>query len=670
MSKIIRDAICLATEKEVKSVLLMDSQSLSTDRNSFCRENELSYYVIINTWLLMLKDYTGFSFLSVKERICKHGLVSTIGYFNEAAELVINRDDETLKEDYGLAYTIMREVQSKLGHLPIYNFEGKNVGLETMATVLQLFRYPKRMSPLHTDLLRNQCLSDFNAEQNRLKLLQRREHSPFIVDYVRHQIQNILDWNAIIDDISNISMSDIEFTHGVGVNAASNIVSKLSALNKTHPSYFDAILLNRDIACKDEPTTNMYFRSNGKSYPCHIAKVIAVPKNYKANRIIAMEDTYRQAYAHRMFSIICSNLPDCINIYDQSRNQELARQGSKDQSLATIDLSHASDDIMVSTVHELFPSSLVYYLEKVRPTHYMIDGEVRLLHSFMTMGNSLTFIIETILFWAIASAACAFAGVQGPVSAYGDDIICPSEAATTVCEFLSYFGFTPNSSKTYSTGYFRESCGAEYLNGIDVSNYYAPRFPIMGTLGERCTLSEKVQFDGYTSEYSDTSTRLVALQKKLITFCPAASHLLREIILEANPRMTTSLIGETCDDLWGYDEVAFTRKLPAGLIECEDQRFMYSIHSRDHAPQLGSKQVRKRTLRRTDSDITEKVHLHPVTKQVKGKTVDSDLYDLYRYSQFLKRGPVYDDELSRLLGVSSPDITIERASGFIKLIWR
>jgi hypothetical protein len=92
------------------------------------------------------------------------------------------------------------------------------------------------------------------------------------------------------------------------------------------------------------------------------------------------------------------------------------------------------------------------------------------------MGSALCFPIEAMVFTTIV-----FLGIQrkmarrlsprdlvrfrGKVRVYGDDIIVPTDCATSVVGELEAFGLKVNSAKSFWTGRFRESCGADYYQG-------------------------------------------------------------------------------------------------------------------------------------------------------------------------------------------------------------
>lgn len=169
------------------------------------------------------------------------------------------------------------------------------------------------------------------------------------------------------------------------------------------------------------------------------------------------------------------------NLNDQSINRSLARQGSFDGSLATIDLSSASDTINTVVVRALLPSEWFEYLNDIRSHSVRIDEETFRTAMFSSMGNGFTFELESLLFWSLMKTVSYFRGNRGAVSVYGDDLIVPSEDYETYLWVLGQFGFLPNAKKSFGTGLFRESCGGHYLAGEDVTPFYLKKPPILLT---------------------------------------------------------------------------------------------------------------------------------------------------------------------------------------------
>lgn len=199
-----------------------------------------------------------------------------------------------------------------------------------------------------------------------------------------------------------------------------------------------------------------------------------VPKNAKTYRSIVIEPLLNSFGQKGIGSYLKSRLALAgIDTSDQTRNQQLARQGSTTGSLATIDLSMASDTISKELVASLLPLDWFSFLSQFRTGKVEYRGEIIELEKFSSMGNAFTFELETLIFYALAWSVCDFLHLPtGWVSAYGDDIIVPSEAYTLLDWVLRVCGFTVNQAKSFSVGPFRESCGADYWRGIDIRPYY------------------------------------------------------------------------------------------------------------------------------------------------------------------------------------------------------
>jgi len=172
-----------------------------------------------------------------------------------------------------------------------------------------------------------------------------------------------------------------------------------------------------------------------------------------------------------------NHIRDClrrinINLNDQSINSSLARIGSIDGSLATLDLSSASDSISSGLVALLLPECWYTLLDSIRCPVTIIDGEEHRNEMFSSMGNGFTFELESLIFYALTRAVTYFGRYSGRVSVYGDDIICPSSAFADLEWVLSYFGFSLNRDKSFADGPFRESCGGHYHDGYDITPFY------------------------------------------------------------------------------------------------------------------------------------------------------------------------------------------------------
>ncbi len=198
-------------------------------------------------------------------------------------------------------------------------------------------------------------------------------------------------------------------------------------------------------------------------------RIAFVPKSPKTFRTIGVEPLLNSMGQLAIGDYIAKRLLRVgIDIRDQSKNKNLARLGSITGDLATLDLSSASDTISYELVWHLLPPDWALFLSSLRTSKYEVpSGEVLHLEKFSSMGNGFTFPLETLIFWALCSSVSS-----SPVSTYGDDIIIATADFDAAVDILTFAGFQPNKSKSFSEGPFRESCGGDYFLGIDIRPVY------------------------------------------------------------------------------------------------------------------------------------------------------------------------------------------------------
>ncbi|UJQ85229.1 MAG: replicase [Perrunavirus faecadaptatum] len=243
--------------------------------------------------------------------------------------------------------------------------------------------------------------------------------------------------------------------------------------------YFDALL---DLTpCWARSVTEQTFRLGRdpiRVVPGNV--VFTVPKSDDIDRAAAKEPDINMFLQKSCGEFIRRRLRTVgIDLNDQSRNQELARRGSIDGSLATLDLSSASDSVTWKLVLELLPIDWFRVLSDIRSERGLVDGEWHEWATMSTMGNGFTFELESLIFWALARSAAYYFGTPGVISVYGDDIIVPSKLAKPLMSLLGYCGFIVNPDKSFWTGRFRESCGAHWFEGSEVTPFYC-RKPLAG----------------------------------------------------------------------------------------------------------------------------------------------------------------------------------------------
>lgn len=209
------------------------------------------------------------------------------------------------------------------------------------------------------------------------------------------------------------------------------------------------------------------------------ARIVCVPKDSRGPRIISCEPRefqyIQQGLMRKLYDRIESHplTSRKVNFTDQEINRDLARVGSIDRSLATIDMKEASDRVSLELVRKLFPPRWVEAFEACRSTTTtMPDGTVVELAKFAPMGSAVCFPVEALTFWALLRPHL------GPdVWVYGDDIVISNDDFEKATLILESFGLLVNVRKSLHKGFFRESCGGDFLHGFDIG-YVKLRKPL------------------------------------------------------------------------------------------------------------------------------------------------------------------------------------------------
>lgn len=226
------------------------------------------------------------------------------------------------------------------------------------------------------------------------------------------------------------------------------------------------------------------------------ARLLAVPKTLKGPRMIASEPVAHQYIQLGLMRWIRENIPgplrNSIDFRDQTASQRLCSWASISQSLATVDLSAASDRLSCWLVERIFRKnpSFLEALHACR-TRWLVNatgvGEPYFLtlRKYAPMGNGTTFPVQSVIYTIITMAAVLYElgwkvshetlsrlAKRGCIRVFGDDIILPSFAVPTLALLLTHFELKVNVAKSHYVGAFRESCGYDAFNGEDVSPLY------------------------------------------------------------------------------------------------------------------------------------------------------------------------------------------------------
>lgn len=165
----------------------------------------------------------------------------------------------------------------------------------------------------------------------------------------------------------------------------------------------------------------------------------------------------------------------------QDIHRIMARQASLTGRLATLDLTDASDLVCYQFVRLVMPDDWFQVLCATRSAFTLVKGKWVKVEKFSSMGNGFTFELMTLILLSVADTLCQKHGVKVKIgenlSVYGDDIIVPIQIVPDFLACLSFLGLKLNVRKTFTSGSFRESCGGDYFDGIDVSPFYLKEFP-------------------------------------------------------------------------------------------------------------------------------------------------------------------------------------------------
>jgi len=222
-------------------------------------------------------------------------------------------------------------------------------------------------------------------------------------------------------------------------------------------------------------------------------KVITVPKTQKAPRIIAIEPCCMQYAQQGVRDYLYETIQSYaltkwhVNFTSQEVNRTLALEASATGQYSTIDLSDASDRVPRDLALGMFRTNpdLREAIEACRSSSAELpDGRViSPLRKFAAMGSALCFPVEAMYFYTICVMAILEARklsktfqnifeVSRDVYVYGDDIIVPSTNADVVVIALQKYHCKVNTTKTFVTGKFRESCGMDAYDGKQVTPVY------------------------------------------------------------------------------------------------------------------------------------------------------------------------------------------------------
>lgn len=275
------------------------------------------------------------------------------------------------------------------------------------------------------------------------------------------------------------------------------------------------------------------------------ARLISVPKNSTARRTITIEPLLKQFCQQGLNTVLrdniskCAVLSNCLALTDQSKNQQLALEGSLYGNWATIDLKSASDLMSQKLVKLVFGSKEAFYslMMESRSSHVDTKEKTYELAKFAGMGNALTFPVQSVVFAILGICSILDYAGRKPtwgsvrrasrrLRVYGDDIIIDTKYAHQVVSWLEQCGLKVNTDKSFLGGYFKESCGVDAFKGVDVTPLYLRHRPDNAST-EPSALKSLVEFSNHmwlNCYYKTATVVRDEVEERLKTSLPLVSQ--------------------------------------------------------------------------------------------------------------------------------------------------
>lgn len=594
--------VTLMPKDVTDQICAFDSQNYWESQKDYVKDNAFSYYVVCNSWLLVAKEIVGDRWTMLFDVISHHGLLEAIGWADGASKSIIRN------EEIPLGIPVFARMVSTI---------------KSKRERLQLLRFPKRFS-LQCQQLEDLSLDDFFISNRMCKNF-------FVNDDLTYKGKAQHDVRAVLERIlAGYNGDDIGFNgafSGGACSDAKTYVEKMSVYCGCHNSYMSTLY---PLVCGKRDFVTYDARFGQRTiHP------IGVPKSFNKARIIAPEECSRQWYMQdmrqRLENCISENgFLDYLDIHDQSKSRDLCDIGSRTGNLATVDLHAASDRLSRNVCCKLLPSSVYEDLITWLPRYFTRDGKSKIrVHMLASAGSAVTFVIESCIFLAIAIVATEYTQAYYTVKlhqprTYGDDFIVDSRVYGYLIWLLELLGLEVNEGKSYA-GYdllYREACGAEFEEGIDLTSVYFPR---------------KVLSITTQSNKATTISSLIDLQHRVYDRFPQLARYLGYLVRSYIPEMTSHYPGTMCDDLW--EEVPIIQPYQISL-ESKGPRYVRLDLFKD------PKAVSLPTYREKHFKLTvvyQHVDLTPKQR---------DDFHMQMYVDFLRHGPRYLSLLDELLGVS------------------
>jgi hypothetical protein len=506
-------------------------------------------------------------FKTVKAKKWKKAYPSFLGnlvqFLSDDAGFVIYESDPVRRERQQFAYRAISTICQTFGAK--YEIPLPKEVIE--AQVRETFRFDAEETFSYDDLL----------------VFLESEHAP-ILDYVRDTIRQVFEpYNHIgvfEDDEGSVMWGehghqfeplDAVPRHGTGAVSYPCEPHEKYTNFMGFPPHFKSLGEYEDMLyLPGEATVDSATASYGRKERYDLAiggvgRLEFVPKNAEKARGINLEMKEhmfpQQIFRDTLYAWLESHplTKGHVNFHDQTVNQRLALEASRTGKYATVDITEASNSVTRVHVDNTFDDvEILGLLNSLRSrfTRATImhnapggEGSVREVlfaenRKYAPMGSALCFPVEALFFWAVARSTIQFACDRDSlrdkmdvnrVWVYGDDLIFTVGYRDLISQVFGELKVKINEAKSFSKGLFRESCGVDAYDGMDVT-------PI-------CRLSTRLPFRHLHNTDSDHARSLVAWIEYANMFeadgFPAVAKTIRRTVCtqypsaKSIPRLTT-----------------------------------------------------------------------------------------------------------------------------------
>jgi len=386
---------------------------------------------------------------------------------------------------------VVKDLESTFGSLADYGGDFNHFSLDTrLAAAIHLSQsFLKKFEGRRSKITKTTAIQKFlevNEKAKSFRLVSSSWKDDLLLGQFKKELHNFFYRKVNeVNSIFDVPTSTLPIGFGPGASRllkGNDLYTKIADSARYVTNRHVAAVLNSFHSSHDLWAASEFIRMQTCSYvKCPTSKLETVPKNETTDRVIMVEPDGNMSLQLAYGELITERLYEVHGIdisSQQEKNRRLAVKGSIDNDLATIDLSSASDSMSLKMLREVMPRVPLMHLLLCRTPFTMLGKDRVRLWMISTMGNGFTFPLQTAFFAAICRAAYKLHDLDPrvtPYSVFGDDIIVSRVVFRDVVRLLTLLGFEVNSSKTFSDGPFRESCGVDAFKGKNIRPVYLRR---------------------------------------------------------------------------------------------------------------------------------------------------------------------------------------------------